>query len=365
MKILLLDNSSLTPVGDDYCIEPKTGAFAQELYSLGNEVTMYGQKVTESNTIHSYKLFENGLKVTGLKRKRNKLWNYLLLYIRIIPEIIKADFVYIFYPTSYRYVAIMSWLMRTKYGIYIRGEQGIMSKLSHFIYNKAHAVFTVTNQFTSYVNNITSKEHAYTIRPMIPYTEKDVISDREYKVAEQFKILYLGRVTDDKGIMELMQAVKLLKEKNYNFELTVVGDGGFMPDIREFIQNHQIDDTVRLIGAIDDSTLVAHYYKSSDIYILPTYHEGFPRTLYEAMIFGTPIITTFVGGIPGLMKDGFNCKEIKPKSVQSIVERLEFAFNNYDKMIEYAKNGFKTVIPVIDSKRASHAEQLTKIIRAK
>lgn len=362
MKILLLDNSSLTPVGDDYCIEPKTGAFAHELYSLGNEVTMYGQKVTENNTIHSYKLFENGLKVAGLKRKRNKLWNYLLLYIRIIPEIIKADFVYIFYPTSYKYVAIMSWLMRTKYGIYIRGEQGIKSRVSHFIYNKAHAVFTVTNQFTSYVNNITSKEHAYTIRPMIPYTEKDVISDREYKEVEKYKILYLGRVTDDKGIMELMQAVKLLKEKNYNFELTVVGDGGFMPDTRTLIQDLQIDDKVKLIGAVDDSSLVAQYYKTSDIYILPTYHEGFPRTLYEAMIFGTPIITTFVGGIPGLMKDAYNCKEIKPKSVDSIVEGLEFAFNNYDKMIEYAKSGFKTVSEIVDSKRMTHAEHLNKVI---
>lgn len=363
MKILLLDNSSLTPIGDDYCIEPKTGAFAHELHSLGNEVTMYGQKVTDSNTIHSYKLLENGLKVAGLKRKSNKLWNYLLLYIRIIPEILKADFVYIFYPTSYKYVAIMSWLMRTKYGIYIRGEQGIKSKLSHFIYNKAHAVFTVTNQFTSYVNNITSKEHAYTIRPMIPYTEKDVISDRQYKVTEQFRILYLGRVTDDKGIMELMRAVKLLKENNYNFELTVVGDGGFMPDTRALIQNFQIDDKVKLIGAVDDSSLVAQYYKTSDIYILPTYHEGFPRTLYEAMIFGTPIITTFVGGIPGLMKDGYNCKRIEPKSVNSIVDGLEFAICNYNKMIGYAKNGTDTVYNILDPERPSHAGHLNKLLK--
>ncbi|MDY0144140.1 MAG: glycosyltransferase family 4 protein [Bacteroidales bacterium] len=363
MKILLLDNSSLTLIGDDYCIEPKTGAFAQELNSLGNEVTIYGQKVNSNNTIHSYKLLENGLKVVGLKRRRNKLWNYILLYFRIIPEIIKADFVYIFYPSSYKYVAIMSWLMRTKYGLYIRGEQGIKNKLSHWIYNKADVVFTVTNQFTSYVNKITSKNHAFSIRPMIPFTEKDVVTDRDYKKIEQFRILSLGRVTDDKGIMELMKAVKLLKDKNYNFELIVVGDGGFMPDTMALIQDLQIDDKVRLIGAVDDSNLVAHYYKTSDIYILPTYHEGFPRTLYEAMIFGTPIITTFVGGIPGLMKDGYNCKEIKPKSVQSIVEGLEYAFNNYGKMIEFAKNGTNTVSRIVDSKRMTHVEHLNKVIK--
>ena len=118
------------------------------------------------------------------------------------------------------------------------------------------------------------------------------------------------------------------------------------------------------IGAVDDMDKLTDFYKTSDVYILPTYHEGFPRTLYEAMIFGTPIITTFVGGISGLMKDGYNCKRIEPKSVDSIVVGLEFAFNNYDKMIQYAGNGQKTVIKIIDSSRLTHAEHLNQIIKS-
>ncbi|HHX69330.1 MAG TPA: glycosyltransferase family 4 protein, partial [Gallicola sp.] len=107
---------------------------------------------------------------------------------------------------------------------------------------------------------------------------------------------------------------------------------------------------------------IAEYYTKSDVYILPTYHEGFPRTLYEAMIFGTPIITTFVGGIPGIMKDGYNCKRIEPKSVVSIVAGLEFAICNYNKMIEYAKNGTDTVYNILDPERPSHAGHLNQIL---
>jgi glycosyltransferase involved in cell wall biosynthesis len=365
MKILLLNNSSLTPKNDDFYIESKTGSFSKELHLLGNEVTLYGQTVETNDKFHSFKLIENGLKVVALKRKKNKLLNYFLLYLRVIPEVIKSDFVYIFYPTSYMYVSIVCWLLKKPYGLYIRGEQGLKSKTSYFIYKKASVIFTVTNHFTEMTNSLTKKNNAHSIRPMIPYTEKDITADRIYNEKSTYKVLFLGRITEDKGIIELMKAVKVLKEKKYSFELTVVGDGGFMTDTIALIQDLQIDDKVTIIGAVADFNLVANYYKTSDIYVLPTYHEGFPRTLYEAMIFGTPIITTFVGGIPGLMKDGYNCKEIESKSVDSIVEGLEFAFSNYDKMIEFAKNGFKTVKSIIDSKRMSHAEHLNEIIKMK
>lgn len=363
MKILLLDNSSLTPVKGDYCIDAKTGIFAKELQSLGNEVTMYGQKVAADNTSHTYPLLKNGLKVKGLKRKKNKLQNYILLYLYIIPVIAKQDFVYIFYPSAYKYVALLCRIFRKKYGLYIRGEQGLNDDVSHWIYKNGQAVFTVTDHFTDFVNNITRKQNAYTIRPMIPFTEKDIVWDRVYSDEGVFKILYLGRMTVDKGLMELINAVNLLRKREHNFILTMVGDGGFMPEIEAAINELKLDDCVRLIGSVDDADVIAEYYKTSDIYILPSYHEGFPRTLYEAMIFGTPIITSFVGGIRGLMKDGYNCIRIEPKSVESIVGGLEFAFDNYDKMVEYAENGRATVAKIVDSRRPTHAEHLNEILK--
>ncbi len=363
MKLLLLNNASLTSVNGDFCVDPKTGTFAKELQNLGNEVTFYGQKVIAEDTTNTFKLLENGMKVIGLKPKKNKLLNYILLYIRIIPEIIKHEFVYIFYPSSYKYVAILCWLQKKKYGVYIRGEQGLNDQISHRIYKKAQVTFTVTDIFTNLVNNITRKESAYTIRPMMPFTEKDVVRGRVYRREGLFKILYLGRVLADKGIVELIQAVNQLKNKGYNFELTIVGDGGFVPETKAMIQELELDDRVRLMGAVYDSGKVADFYKTSDVYVLPTYHEGFPRTLYEAMIFGTPIITTFVGGISGLMKDGYNCKEIKPKSVESIVDGLEFMMWHYEQMVKYAENGTKTVTKILDPRRPSHAQQLNHFIK--
>ena len=78
------------------------------------------------------------------------------------------------------------------------------------------------------------------------------------------------------------------------------------------------------------------------------------------MIFGTPIITTMVGGIPYVMKDKFNCKSIDVRSADSIVDAIEFIIDHYDNAITWAKNGFSTVREIL--KRDTHADTLVKEI---
>lgn len=362
MKILLLDNSSLTPFNGFLFCETKTGEFAKELNSLGNKVTMFGQVVEKEDTVHAFNIEKNGINVFGIKRKKNKIVNYLLLYALITPRVIKADFVYIFYPSAFKYVAVLCWLLRTPYSVYIRGEQDLQSQSSKLIYKNAFVIFTVTDYFTQMVNKITNKKTAHSIRPMIPLTEKDLVTDRVYIEKKHYTILFLGRVEADKGVEELLQAIKILKQKKYSLTLNLVGDGGFLPQARNLINQLDVADIVSIKGAVLNQVQVRQLYLDADLYVLPTYHEGFPRTLYEAMIFGTPIITTFVGGIPGIMIDSYNCIKIKPKSVESIVDTVEYAINNYTELAECAKNASKTVAPIIDSDRLSHAAHLTSML---
>lgn len=362
MKILFLDNSSLTPVDGDMCCENKTGEFASELKSLGNKITMYGQVVDSKNTVHAYKLQKNGINVVGIKRKENKLINYFILYFFAIPSIIKADFVYVFYPSAFKYISFLCWLLRTPYGVYVRGEQGVESKTSKWIYRNAFVIFTVTDHFTQLINKITNKNTAYTIRPMIPLTEKNIVSNREYIHKEHYKILFLARLEADKGVKELLLAVAELKN-NYSFSLDLVGSGGYLQQAKDLVKELDISEYVKIHGTVLNPNKVRQFYLDSDLYILPTYHEGFPRTLYEAMIFGAPIMTTFVGGIPSIMSNKYNCLEIKPKSVESIVNCITYAFDNYSSVAELTTNAIKTVLPIIQSSRQSHAEHLNTLMR--
>lgn len=363
MKILLIDNSSLTPVNDSLCCEPKTGGFASELNSLGHQITMYGQIIEDKNNIHSFDILKNDISVVGYIRKKNKFINYIFLYLMVIPQVIKNDFIYIFYPNSFKYISIICWILRKPYGLYIRGENDLYSRKSKYIYKKSKVIFTVTDYFSKIIKRISSKEMIFSIKPMIDLNQNDIFFNREYRVGNKFKILFLARIEKDKGIEEFLHAISdLLNRKKYNIEINIVGSGGFLENAKAIAKELNILDVVDFKGAIFEKNKIREMYVESNLYVLPTYHEGFPRTLYEAMIFGTPIITTFVGGIPGIMEDGFNCLKIEPKSVISIVNALEYSFENYLDMQNHAKNGMETVRLIVDSSRLSHASHLSSIL---
>ncbi|MGM0634768.1 MAG: glycosyltransferase [Bacteroidota bacterium] len=363
MKILIIDNSSINKIGPAYCTNSLNGLFIKDLNQCNNQLTYFQFASTNNESISAFDLEANNVKVYPLDIKKNKVLNYLIAYLKIIPLILKNDFIYFYYPSSFKYAPVLSWLFRKKFGLYVRGMNGINDEIASWNYKKAYTIFTVSDFFTTMINEKTKSKKAHTIKPMIPFSEKDVLVNRPYKLKDKASILYLGRITHDKGIAELLKAVQVLKHKGYKFELNLVGSGEFLQKAKTLIQEYQIEDIVFVRGAVFEPEQVKSYYVNADLYILPTYHEGFPRTLYEAMIFGTPIITTFVGGIPALMKDGENCKEIKPKSVDSVVQALGFAMNNQEKMVQLAKNGATLVSKIVDSKRMTHAQHLNKIIK--
>lgn len=363
MKILLFDNTQMIcRNGRLYCVEG-TGKFAKELVSLGNEVTMFGQNVDNPASISNFDIEANGIKTQSYRRGRIKVCDYLVLYFNALKAALKSDFVYLFYPTSYSYFILLCRLFGIKYGLYIRGTIGVDSHVSKMIYRGASLVCTVSDVFTVKVNSVNNIGVAHTIKPMTPYSEKDIIN-RVYKIPERFNIMILCRIEKEKGISELLNAILQLKHQTkYRFHLNIVGDGGYLAESKKIVEDLEINDQVSFIGAIYDKAEKQKWFEDSDIYILPTYHEGFPRTLYEAMIYGTPIITTLVGGIPALMKDGVNCLAIEKQSASSIVEKLSYAMDHYEKMIQFALSAKETVSKVVDSHLPSHAQDVDKAIR--
>lgn len=360
MRVLLVDNAGLVSRDNRFhCVEG-TGKFAAELVGLGADVTMFGQKVTTTSNVSVFDVEAHGIKTAGLWRKNNKILNYLSLYFHSIKFIRHSDFVYIFYPNAFRYLAFICRLFGKRYGLYVRGDEGIEDNTSKRIYKGAAVVLTVSQMFTNMVNRTTQSEVADTIRPMLSYDDRDVIRDRVYKIKERYELLFLCRIQRQKGIVELLEAMKQLKESGtICFHLTIAGDGDYLEQAQTECKNRNLENEVAFLGGIYDNSVKADLYKKADLYVLPTYYnEGFPRTLYEAMIFGAPVITTLVAGIPALMKDGDNCKALEPQSVESIKESLIYAINNYEDMGRMARNATGLVAKVVDHNRPTHARQL-------
>lgn len=363
MRILIVDNASMVTIqSGHHCTNNLNGLFLSELLELGNDLTYIQFAVERADSISVYDLEEHGVKCIELKSKVHKLLRYILAVPKLAKAIRQTDFVYFYYPNSFRWATLLCRMFRKPYGLYIRGMNGVEDSTSYNIYKHAYTAFTVSDQFTKMVNAVTKKEMAHTIRPMIPYTDADVIMGRGYASREVYNILFLGRIAKDKGMEELVQAVRQLRDKGYRFILRIVGNGEYIEQTSQLVADLELKDSVSLEGPVYDDAKKAEYYKNADLYVLPTYHEGFPRTLYEAMIFGAPIVTTFVGGIPALMKDGENCKRIEPRSAKSIVEGLSYAMDNYAEMGEMANNASGLVARIVNRNRLTHAQHLNQIL---
>lgn len=115
------------------------------------------------------------------------------------------------------------------------------------------------------------------------------------------EILCVGRLTSAKGQHILLDALHSVKEQGHRFHLTVVGDGEDRQSLEQMVDELDLSEQVRLTGALGQSK-VLEYYRSSDLFVLPSFAEGVPVVLMEAMAQEIPVISTRITGIPELIE---------------------------------------------------------------
>jgi len=188
-------------------------------------------------------------------------------------------------------------------------------------------------------------------------SEHDIIPTNDIKKSnsEPFRLLFVGRICYDKGVRELFEALKELNKRNIGqFVLDIVGSLGDLGgnDINQLIQQYAISDYVKYHGVIPFGENLFKFYNNTDAYILPSYHEGMPHTIWEAMSQGTPVIATQVGGI----RDNFvNRKDIlfvKTKDVDSICDAVTLLKNDADLAECLSRNGNERVATVTKEHQA-------------
>lgn len=123
------------------------------------------------------------------------------------------------------------------------------------------------------------------------------------------RFLFVGWLTERKGLRELMQAFDLAAPMG-KATLTIVGGGDLMDEVVAWARQH--GDAVTIAGWVDGSD-VLKLYDASDVLLLPSYAEGFPNVVIEAMARGLPVIATSIGAIPDTLNDGRNGVVIAPR----------------------------------------------------
>jgi glycosyltransferase involved in cell wall biosynthesis len=183
------------------------------------------------------------------------------------------------------------------------------------------------------VNSFELKEKYKRINNAIIEVKTSTITETDFYFREdaglngKIKLLFVGNIHRTKGVEDLIEVFHDLYENGYNMELNVVG--------------WETDQALSYVKTIQDRGMANHFvyhgfksgqelmsiYRASDIFVLPSYHEGFPRVIWEAMANSLPVISTNVGSIPFYLKNGHDAILIeagdKKALYDSIVELIE------------------------------------------
>jgi glycosyltransferase involved in cell wall biosynthesis len=136
------------------------------------------------------------------------------------------------------------------------------------------------------------------------------------------EILSVGRAVPVKGQALLVEAVADLKRRGVEARLTIVGDGPALGDLRALAAALAVADSVSFEGAVGQEQILG-YYERADVFALPSFAEGIPVVLMEAMATGLPVVSTTIAGIPELVDDGASGFLVTPGRVDELAGALE------------------------------------------
>ncbi len=207
-------------------------------------------------------------------------------------------------------------------------KQKIIGKLSKFLYSIA----LKTNQTIFFQNSddvaLFEEKKIITERTQIKITNGSGVDLDHFQFdpnpPTKPVFLLIARILKSKGILEYIEAAKIVKQKYPQAEFHLVG---YFYDSPDAIDKRMIDQAhnERIIIYKGETNDVRPFIKNCSVYVLPSYREGTPRTVLEAMAVGRPIITTNVPGCKETVQDGVNGFLVKVKDANSLAKAM-FSF---------------------------------------
>ncbi|MCK5116095.1 MAG: glycosyltransferase [Candidatus Aegiribacteria sp.] len=183
-----------------------------------------------------------------------------------------------------------------------------------------------------------------------------------FEKGDPTSILFVGRLTEEKGIFDLVNSLALMENKNWS--LNILGDFSIEEDRLKMdtaLAEHPWRQNIHFHGIVSGEEKW-NYYRNASIFILPSYVEVFPVVILEAMAFGCAVISTEVGEIASIIIDPASCL-VKPGEIFAIKEAISALIANPSKCFEFGAQNYLHVKKYeLDTVASSFVRQLLNII---
>lgn len=288
----------------------------------------------------------------------NKPWMQLLAIIYVISGFIKGfnlcqknnfDLLHVHWPFPHCLFAIpLKWIFKTPMVINYHGASLMLAQKKTWIkpfqkfFTKQADQILCNSSFTkSMITDLNPKANII----ISPYgTTLPALKSKNNNSTNKFKLLFVGRHIERKGIIYLIKAMSLLDE---NYELNIVGEGDLTEDLKIEASAIMQDTSANIIfpGKVSSEEL-SNLYNQSDVFILPAIvdskgdTEGLGVVLVEAINFGLAVIASNVGGIPDVINQntGILINEKSPKDIAKAIVELKNNPKKLQTLVTNAQN---------------------------
>lgn len=162
------------------------------------------------------------------------------------------------------------------------------------------------------------------------------------KKPEEKYILYTGRISYGKGLLELIDCAKEVCEIRDDVSFVLAGDGPLLSNLKKKVTDLNLQNRIKFLGQVNRRKIV-NLYQNATIFAFPSYYEGLPGSLLEAMACQLPIVATEVPGNIELIEHNKNGIFIPPKNASAISKAILDLLDDPDKRDKLGKNARKTI----------------------
>lgn len=222
------------------------------------------------------------------------------------------------------------------------GSGLLLKKYCNYIFNKVDKIIVLSNSWKDFFNNFVQADKIEVLNNSVPITniQKDIIKAEKEKVT----FLFMGRLGERKGVYDLIETIsRIYNNLKYKgrFEVVLAGDGE-VSNVDKIIKEKNLDQVIINVGWISGNKK-EELLRNSDVFVLPSYNEGLPMAILEAMSYHLMCISTNVGGIPEVIKNGIDGYINDPGDNEKLYNCMINVIDNQELRMKMSENAFKNV----------------------
>ncbi len=222
----------------------------------------------------------------------------------------------------------------------------------------AHRIVVLSSRWKQTIESIAPQAQAVVVANPVH------VANRIASRASTNRILFLGRLSEAKGFFDLLEAVALVKRRGVHFQLRCGGHGDAKV-IRNELRRLDIEDSVVLLGWVKGETKDKEIEQAS-VFVLPSYIEGLPMGVLEAMAAGVPVVASSVGGIPDAIDDEHTGFLVSPGDIEALADRMIRLLSEPDLRERFSVEGHARALALFSTEHVlTQVDELYRALGAK